>query len=142
MNNTNTSDKVHNLKQQHLIEKFNLKALDTYVPYHINNPELIAQRNRVRALQDLIIQADSYDMFVDNYRPVCKFPASEYCDVILNHTYKDWCMYGNCCRECTKVINRHAHRVTEDKGNKIKTSFMIEMEVLEMKDMAEEDKLY
>lgn len=139
---TSISNKVYNLKQQHLIEKFNLKALDAYVPYHINNPELIAQRNRVRALQDLIIQADSYDMFVDNYIPRCKFPASEYCDVTLNYTYKEWCMYGNCCRECTKIINRKAHSITKDKGNIIKTQFMREMEELEMKDLAEEDRLY
>lgn len=135
-------NQIHDLKHLHLIEKFNLKALDESVGYHINNPELIQQRNVVRRLQEKIIQAESYDMFLDCYQPVCKFSVSEYCDKTLKYTYLEWCAYGNCCRECTKYINRQTAKLHESKTQVIRSEFMKLMEELELADIAEEDRLY
>ena len=139
-----TPIQVHDIKHLHIIEKFNLRALEERVDYHINNPELIQQRNIVRRLQDKIIQATSYDMYLTNYVPKCKFEASEYCDKTLNYSYLDWCSYGNCCRECTKYINRQTAKLHESRSHKSTkdSNFSKIMGELELKDMAEEDRLY
>jgi hypothetical protein len=137
-----TPKQIHDIKHLHLIEKFKLKALEEIVEYRINNPELIAQRNIVRKLKDKIIESDSYNDFLANYVPECKFQASDYCDKVLTHTYIDWCAYGNCCRECTKHINRHTHKVLQDKIQVDKTNFSKIMDELSQLDMCEDGRLY
>lgn len=137
-----TTQQIHELRHEHLLEKLTLKRLGGEVTYRINNPELIQQRSVVRKLQDKIIRAESYDMYLTNYKPICTIRISECCDNKLKYSYLDWCSFGNCCRECNKEINRKTHKILENKTNVIKTQFMKEMEMLELADMAEEDKLY
>lgn len=101
-------------KKQHFLEKQNLKIIESESDYRINNPVLIKQRDLVRRLKDKIIMAEAYEEYPFFSKQKCAFNISEYCEQNINHTFYQWFIYGNCCKECSRAINSFSAKVEEE----------------------------
>jgi hypothetical protein len=88
------------LKEKYIQERDNLIMLESIVEYH-NNPDLNKQRNIVCRLRDKIFYEESYDEYLKFNKQECQFMRSEYCDIKINNTYRNWLQFGNCCKTCS-----------------------------------------
>ena len=101
--------------EEHAAERDILLDLELNCLYRINNPLLIAQRNKVRKLKDKIIFLEEERKYTRTVRP-CAFRKclvvdgkntyNPNCAKTVCYSLRDWISYGNCCRSCNDILNK------------------------------------
>lgn len=88
--------------------------LELIVEYHINNPDLNQQREKVRRIKDKLILAEAILQYPSMKKSECQFPTSEYCEIKINHSFRDWSIYGNCCKTCNYELSKKTKIIPSD----------------------------
>ncbi len=126
-----SSDEVDRMKEEHQQEKDNLRMLELIVEYHINNPDLNRQREIVRRIKDRIILSEAYFSYPLLKSYVCEFPTSEYCERKIDHSFRDWVTYGNCCKVCNQLLSRAVQLTPETQTQSIRSTAWDELAKLD-----------